>query len=82
MFNYGLIRLKRFISSFKVKLCNELFLSTAFNAPCICPKIRCDGYCKKKLELNKTLVVSTKLSSDLPLDSSATISKIEIPLLR
>ena len=40
------------------------------------------GTVKKILELNKTLVVSTKLSSDLPLDSSATISKIEIPLLR
>jgi len=26
------------------KLCNELFFSTAFNAPCICPKIRYDDY--------------------------------------
>ena len=37
---------------------------------------------KKIWELNRALVVSTELSSDLPQDSSATISKIEIPLLR
>ena len=46
MFNYGPIEFKRFASSFIVKLCNELFFSTAFNTPCICPKIRCDRYCR------------------------------------
>ena len=44
MSNYELIRLKRSVSSFMFKLCNELFFSTAFNAPCICPKIRYDDY--------------------------------------
>jgi len=44
MSNYELIRLKRSVSSFMFKLCNELFFSTAFNTPCICPKIRYDDY--------------------------------------
>ena len=44
MSNYRLIKLKRFVSSFTVKLCNELFFSTVFNGLYICRKIRCDRF--------------------------------------
>ena len=59
MSNHGLIRLKRFFfsntqerlglkdsSHMKQLNCVISYFSTAFNAPCMCPKIRCDGYCR------------------------------------
>ena len=47
IFNYELIRFKRFISSFTVELCNQLVFLTVFNTIYIYPKIRCDRCCRK-----------------------------------
>jgi hypothetical protein len=43
LFNHGLIRLKRFVSSISSKLCNYIYFLSIFNASYMRPKIRCDG---------------------------------------
>ena len=40
--NHKVISLKRFVSSFTTKLCNQLYFLTIFNTPCMYRKIRCD----------------------------------------
>jgi len=59
--NYGVTRLKTFVSRFTCKLCNWFLFSFIFNAPCICRKIRCDDGKSWKVfgfwsELNKALM--------------------------
>ena len=73
MSNHGLIRLERLISSFIVELCNYLFFSTVFNASCMCPKIRCDGYCAIFLETKHGLSRYTKHSVTNKNNNKATI---------
>jgi len=58
--NYGVTRLKRFVSRFTCKLCNYFLFSFIFNTPCMCRKIWCDGESWKvfgfRNELNKALI--------------------------
>ena len=42
LYNHGVISLKRFVSSFTTKLCNQLYFLIIFNTPCMYGKIRCE----------------------------------------
>ena len=66
MSNYILIRFKRFVSSFTVKLWNKLFFSTVFNAPCMCRKIRCDEYCRNFFVKGSTLLLTSYTTCYIP----------------
>jgi hypothetical protein len=45
--DYGLTRLKIFVSTFTDKLCNYLSFLPTFNVPCMRRKIWCDGWKRK-----------------------------------
>ena len=63
MFNHELINITRFISYESVRLCNLLFFSTVFNAPCIYLKTRCNGYYSKIFGNPPMRVLSEQVSS-------------------